>query len=75
MRLVTSRQKKQVGAKFKNNFPFLKLINFIVIIVVRYQLKPPKCSFISTQEGIMTCHYALFDCAKFRSQLDQRLLV
>ena len=33
---------EQIGVKIKNNFPLLKLINFTVIIVVRYQLKPVK---------------------------------
>ena len=39
---------KQIGAKFKKTFPFLKTINFTVINVIRCQLKSLKCSFIST---------------------------
>ena len=34
--LLTGRQKEQIGAKFKNTFPFLKTINFAVINVIRY---------------------------------------
>ena len=39
-------KREQIGAKFKNNFPFLKKI-YSVIIVIGYQLKPNECSFIS----------------------------
>ena len=51
---------EQIGAKIRNTFPFLKTINFTVINVIRYQLKPIKCSFISTWEAIATCHYQIF---------------
>ena len=40
-------KKEQIGAKFKNAFPFLKTINFTVINVIRYQLKSLNFSFIS----------------------------
>ena len=52
MRLVNQSKKEQIGAKFKNTFPFLKTINLTVINVIRNQLKPLKCYFISTQEVI-----------------------
>ena len=39
-------KKEQIGAKFKITFPFLKPINFTIIFVIRYQLKPQKCSSI-----------------------------
>ena len=48
MRLVYKSTKKQINAKFKKTFPFLKIFNFTVINVIRYQLKSLKCSFIST---------------------------
>ena len=67
--------KEQIGAKFKNTFPFLQTINFAVINVIRYQLKSLKCSFISILKAIDVCHYPLFDCTKFQSQWDQRLLL
>ena len=59
-------KKEQIGAKFKNDFHFLKTINFTVINVIRYQLKSIKCSFI--------CHYPMFDWATFQSQWDQQFL-
>ena len=39
MRPVNMSEKKQIGAELKNNFPFLKTINFTVISVIRYQMK------------------------------------
>ena len=44
MRLVERSTKR--SAKFINAFLFLKTFNFTVIIVIRYQLKSLKCSFI-----------------------------
>ena len=41
-------KKEEISAKFKNTFPFLKTINCTIIIVIRYQLKTLKCSFITT---------------------------
>ena len=66
MRLVNRWTKKeQRGAKFENKFLILKIIS----------LKFLKCSFISTQEPIETCHYPIFNFAKFHSQWDLRLLL
>ena len=45
---LTGWKKEQIGAKFRNTFPFLKTFNFTVINVIRYQLKSLKCSFIFT---------------------------
>ena len=39
--------RKHIGSKFGNIFPFLITIKITVINVIRYQLKPLKCSFIS----------------------------
>ena len=36
------KPKTKTKAKFKNTFPFFKTINFTVIYVIRYQLKPVK---------------------------------
>ena len=66
---------EKIGAKFNNNFSFLKTINFRVINILRYQLKSLKCSFISTWEAIETCHLPMFNCTKFQSQWLQRLLL
>ena len=55
----------------QNCLKFLITINFAVNIVIRHQLKPLKCSFISTNEAIETFHYPMFDCAKFKSQWSQ----
>ena len=70
MRVVNKSKKEQIGAKFENAFPFFKTINFTVINVIRYQLEPLKCSFMSTKEAIETCYYLLFDYAKSQNQWD-----
>ena len=54
MLLINRSKKEQIDAKFENTFPFLKTLTFTIINFIRYQLKPLKCSFISTQEAIET---------------------
>ena len=60
---------------FKTVFLLLNAINFKFIKVIAYQLKSLKRSFIPPLEAIENFHYPMFNCAKFQSQWDQRLLL
>ena len=60
-------EKRANRCEVQKYFAIGEKITFPVINVIRYQLKPLKCSFISTLEAIETCHYPIFDCAKFQS--------
>ena len=62
VQLVSRSTKRAKRCEVQSTFPFLKTINFTVINVIRYQLKSPKCSYISTYKAFESCHYSMFDC-------------